>query len=144
MPGDVHLVVGSEYAVTVGWCRWWGLHKFGVPIKMISLSTRFPHATTWTRTWSPLGCGSVDDIVLISRNPCELQEMHDFCQGWCEHSHMQINVSKTNTMSNSTSYHFQIQKSWSPSKKQQQSLRPCWWTVEEAKTARTHRSSCMH
>ena len=25
--------------ITVGRCRWWGLHKFGVPIKMISLST---------------------------------------------------------------------------------------------------------
>ena len=24
--------------ITVGRCRWWGLHKFGVPIKMISLS----------------------------------------------------------------------------------------------------------
>ena len=23
--------------ITVGRCRWWGLHKFGVPIKMISL-----------------------------------------------------------------------------------------------------------
>ena len=26
--------------ITVGRCRWWGLHKFGVPIKMISLSLR--------------------------------------------------------------------------------------------------------
>ena len=25
--------------ITVGRCRWWGLHKFGVPIKMISLSS---------------------------------------------------------------------------------------------------------
>ena len=24
--------------ITVGRCRWWGLHKFGVPIKMISLT----------------------------------------------------------------------------------------------------------
>ena len=24
--------------ITVGRCLWWGLHKFGVPIKMISLS----------------------------------------------------------------------------------------------------------
>ena len=28
---------GPDGKITVGRCRWWGLHKFGVPIKMISL-----------------------------------------------------------------------------------------------------------
>ena len=44
--------------ITVGRCRWWGLHKFSVPIKMISLirfemsqksGTRF---VNWPRLYS--------------------------------------------------------------------------------------------
>ena len=30
----------TKVKITVGRCRWWGLHKFGVPIKMISLSSQ--------------------------------------------------------------------------------------------------------
>ena len=32
------MFITSGNKITVGRCRWWGLHKFGVPIKMIALS----------------------------------------------------------------------------------------------------------
>ena len=35
---DGILAAHAATKITVGRCRWWGLHKFGVPIKMISLS----------------------------------------------------------------------------------------------------------
>ena len=60
------------------------------------LCDRFPLDTTWTRegrTWVG-ALAFVDDIVLVSRNPYELQAMLNFCQEWCECSRMQINVAK--------------------------------------------------
>ena len=60
------------------------------------LGVRFPLATTRTRegrTWVG-ALAFVDDIVLVSRNPYELQAMLNFCQEWCERSRMQINVAK--------------------------------------------------
>ena len=43
--------------ITVGRSRWWGLHKFGVPIKMISLSALLQSGTL-TQAMRTGACGS--------------------------------------------------------------------------------------
>jgi len=37
----------------------------------------------------------VDDLVLISQSPVELQAMIDTCQTWCEKSRIEISAGKT-------------------------------------------------
>ena len=64
------------------------------------LHSRFPDADTFSRggrSWTG-ALAFVDDIVLITRDPHQLQAMLDLCQNWCERSRMKINVTKTNTM----------------------------------------------
>ena len=71
-----------------------------VPIKIIISQSRFPDADTFSRggrTWTG-ALAFVDDIVLITRDPHQLQAMLDLCQNWCERSRMKINITKTNTM----------------------------------------------
>ncbi|MFN9899448.1 MAG: reverse transcriptase domain-containing protein, partial [bacterium] len=40
----------------------------------------------------------VDDLVLISKSPHELQAMLNTCQSWCEKSRVEINLEKTKIM----------------------------------------------
>ena len=64
------------------------------------LQTKFPFATTQGnngQVW--IGAlAFVDDLVLTSRDPMELQAMINECQMWCEKSRMKINADKTQTM----------------------------------------------
>ena len=64
------------------------------------LEAQFPNATTYTSS-GPTWLGAlayVDDLVLISQSPVELQAMIDTCQSWCEKSRIEINVDKTKVM----------------------------------------------
>jgi hypothetical protein len=64
------------------------------------LQKDFPHAYTYTskgNIW--LGAiAYVDDLVLISKSPHELQAMLNTCQSWCEKSRVEINLEKTKIM----------------------------------------------
>jgi hypothetical protein len=64
------------------------------------LEKDFPHAYTYTskgNIW--LGAiAYVDDLVLISKSPHELQAMLNTCQSWCEKSRVEINLEKTKIM----------------------------------------------
>jgi hypothetical protein len=72
-----------------------------VMVKLLQLLQKeFPHACTYSSkgpTW--LGAiAYVDDLVLISKSPRELQSMLDTCQAWCEKSRVEINIDKTKIM----------------------------------------------
>ena len=64
------------------------------------LQKDFPHACTYTskgNIW--LGAiAYVDDFVLVSESPQELQAMLNTCQSWCEKSRVEINLEKTKIM----------------------------------------------
>ena len=64
------------------------------------LQKDFPHACTYTskgNIW--LGAITyVDDLVLISKSPHELQAMLNTCQSWCEKSRVEINLENTKIM----------------------------------------------
>jgi hypothetical protein len=64
------------------------------------LEKDFPFAYTYTskgNIW--LGAiAYVDDLVLISKSPHELQAMLNTCQSWCEKSRVEINLEKTKIM----------------------------------------------
>jgi hypothetical protein len=74
---------------------------FGILVAdlLVELRTKHPTANTYAstptgQTW--LGAiAYVDDIVLISSSPEELQRMLNTCQPWCSKSHLQINTDKT-------------------------------------------------
>ena len=56
LPSDRPDTTRAAYAatkITVGRCRWWGLHKFGVPIKMISLSLSLSSCACSSNTCLP-------------------------------------------------------------------------------------------
>ena len=65
----------------------------------MELRTKHPTANTYAstptgQTW--LGAITyVDDVVLISSSPAELQRMLNTCQTWCNKSRLQINTDKT-------------------------------------------------
>ena len=61
------------------------------------LQIAFPLAQTKvTNGYQWLGAiAYVDDLVLISKSPLELQQMINTCQTWCEKSRIEINASKT-------------------------------------------------
>ena len=82
------------------------------------LEKDFPHAYTYTskgNIW--LGAiAYVDDLVLISKSPHELQAMLNTCQSWCEKSRVEINLEKTKIMifnSRLQQTHNQPSHSWS-------------------------------
>jgi hypothetical protein len=64
------------------------------------LQKDFPHAYTYTAKGNIcLGAiAYVDDLVLISKSPHELQAMLNTCQSWCEKSRVEINLEKTKIM----------------------------------------------
>jgi hypothetical protein len=64
------------------------------------LQKDFPHAYTYTSKGNiSLGAiAYVDDLVLISKSPHELQAMLNTCQSWCEKSRVEINLEKTKIM----------------------------------------------
>ena len=67
---------------------------------LTELNSRFPDADTFSlggRSWTG-ALAFVDDIVLVTRDPHQLQAMLNVCQNWCERSRMKINITKTNTM----------------------------------------------
>ena len=64
------------------------------------LQKDFPHAYTYTskgNIWIGV-IAYVDDLVLISKSPHELQAMLNTCQSWCEKSRVEINLEKTKIM----------------------------------------------
>ena len=70
------------------------------PPPLRQLEKDFPHAYTYT-TKCNIWLGAiayVDDLVLISKSPHELQAMLNTCQSWCEKSRVEINLEKTKIM----------------------------------------------
>ena len=90
------------------------------------LQIAFPLAQTKvTNGYQWLGAiAYVDDLVLISRSPLELQQMINTCQIWCEKSRIEINASKTKivvfnpkhipppTRQHATQHHWHLQPSF--------------------------------
>ena len=72
---------------------------FGVLVAELlhQLKNSFPLAQTKiTNGYQWLGAiAYVDDLVLISKSPLELQQMINTCQTWCEKSRIEISASKT-------------------------------------------------
>ena len=79
---------------------------FGILVAdlLVELRTKHPTANTYAstptgQTWlGGLVVGAiayVDDVVLISSSPSELQRMLNTCQTWCNKSRLQINTDKT-------------------------------------------------
>ena len=78
-----HIRVG-----TVGQCRWWGLHKFGVPIKMISLSS-------WARNQCLPLYTRIQCLVLTHIYELGSQSMHAPLHSYsvtCAHAHIRVGL----------------------------------------------------
>ena len=66
--------------ITVGRCRWWGLHKFGVPIKMISLKDP-SFVAELSAVIEDLVRNFLSFVVVLrEQRPCSLSERAEDCR----------------------------------------------------------------